>query len=130
VTVTTDLDHQTVIDLTTMGRVTGRPHTIEIWFTHQGSTIYMLSGGGDRSDWVRNLVHTAEVYVRVGSREYFGFGRIVTDPDEDRLARDAVYHKYADRYAGDLTGWREMALPIAVDLRDGIVVSSDEVGVP
>ena len=30
--------------LTTVGRVTGRPHTIEIWFAREGSTVYMLSG--------------------------------------------------------------------------------------
>ena len=54
--------------------------------------------------------------VRVGSRDHPGLGRIVTDPDEARLARDAVYHKYAGRYGGDLTDWREQALPVAVDL--------------
>jgi deazaflavin-dependent oxidoreductase (nitroreductase family) len=118
VTVITNLDHQTVIELTTVGRVTGRAHTIEIWFTHRESTVYMLSGGSDRSDWVRNLIDTPEVQIRVGSREYSGRGRVVVDPDEDRLARDAVYHKYAVRHGGDLTGWREMALPIPVDLED------------
>ena len=35
--------------LTTVGRVTGRPHEIEIWFAIEGQTLYMLSGGQDRS---------------------------------------------------------------------------------
>ena len=35
--------------LTTRGRVTGRPHEIEIWFAVDGDTVYLLSGGGDRS---------------------------------------------------------------------------------
>lgn len=114
-----ELDHHSVIDLITVGRSTGRPHTIEIWFAHQESTIYMLSGGGDRSDWVRNLIHTPEVKVRAGSMEHPGLGRIVVNTAEDRLARDAVYAKYADGYGGDLTGWREVALPVAVDLAGG-----------
>ena len=108
--------HSSVIDLTTVGRVSGRPHTIEIWFAAHGSTLYMLSGGGTRSDWVRNLTHTSVVRVRVGVDEYAGTARIVTDPQEDRLARDAVHDKYAARYFGDLTSWRETALPVAVDL--------------
>jgi hypothetical protein len=29
--------------LTTTGRVTGRPHTIEIWFALEGGTLYTLS---------------------------------------------------------------------------------------
>ncbi len=32
-----------------------KPHEIEIWFADDDDTLYMLSGGGDRSDWVRNL---------------------------------------------------------------------------
>jgi hypothetical protein len=35
---------------TTIGRVSGRPHTIEIWFAIEGHTLYMLSGGRDLSD--------------------------------------------------------------------------------
>lgn len=111
-----DLDVHAVIDLTTAGRVTGRPHTIEIWFAQHHDSLYMLSGGGKRSDWVRNLIHTPAVVVGAGTGRYAGTGRVVVDEDEERLARDAVYAKYAPRYAGDLTSWRERALPIAVDL--------------
>lgn len=111
-----DLDRLAVVDLTTVGRLSGRPHTIEIWFAHRDGTIYVLSGAGERSDWVRNLIRTPEVRVRAGGGDYAGVGRIVTDPDEIQLARDAVHDKYARRYSGDLTRWREIALPIAVDL--------------
>lgn len=115
---TTRFQSHAVIDLTTVGRVTGRPHTIEIWFARRGATIYMLSGGGDRSDWVRNLVHTPRVTVEVGGAAFPGTARIVTDPDEERVARDAVHGRYAARSDSDLTGWRDTALPIAVDLDD------------
>ena len=118
----TGLDRHSVLDLTTVGRVTGRPHTIEIWFAHRDSIIYMLSGGGDRSDWVRNLMQDPRVRVRAGRVEYPGLGRVVVDPEEDRLAREAVFDKYVRRYSGDLTDWRETALPIAVDL-DGDALS-------
>jgi deazaflavin-dependent oxidoreductase (nitroreductase family) len=113
---TTDLDRHSVIDLTTVGRVTGRPHTIEIWFAQHGSSLYLLSGGGTRSDWVRNLTRTPGVRIRVGADEYAGMARLVSDPHEDRLARDAVHDKYAARYSGDLISWRDSALPIAIDL--------------
>jgi deazaflavin-dependent oxidoreductase (nitroreductase family) len=103
--------------VTTVGRVSGRPHTIEIWFVLHGTTIYMLSGGGRASDWVRNLERTPEVTVRVGGREFRGRARIVTAPDEDRLARELVFAKYQRGYGGDLSGWRDGALPVAIDLR-------------
>lgn len=110
------LDEHSVIDLTTVGRVTGRLHRIEIWFAQKGATLYMLSGGGDHSDWVRNLIAEPAVMVRAGDADYPGRGRLVHDAAEQRVARDAVFNKYVFRYGGDLTGWRESSLPVAIDL--------------
>jgi hypothetical protein len=45
--------------LTTTGRVSGRPHTIELWFALKGPTLYVLSGGGDRSGWRRSALPVA-----------------------------------------------------------------------
>ncbi len=102
--------------LTTTGRVSGRPHTIEIWFALDGRTLYMLSGGGRRSDWVLNLTLAPDVSVRIGGRTFKGRARIVTDPSEEERARNLVHDKYRAGYGGDLSGWRETALPVAVDL--------------
>jgi hypothetical protein len=102
--------------------VSGRPHTIEIWFALQGHTLYLLSGGGDRSDWVRNLRRDPAVTVRLGRRdaaELPGRARVVeAGTDEDGLARRLVAGKYQPTYGGDLSGWRRSALPVAVDLAD------------
>ena len=102
--------------ITTTGRVTDRPHEIEIWFGMESSAIYMLSGGGDRSDWVRNIEKTPEVAVRIGGRKFHGAGRIVRDPEEDALARRLLLEKYAPTYSGDLTDWGQTALAVAIDL--------------
>jgi deazaflavin-dependent oxidoreductase (nitroreductase family) len=106
--------------LTTTGRVSRRPHTIEIWFALHGRTLYLLSGGGDRSDWVRNLQRDPAVTVRLGRRdadELPGRARVVeAGTDEDELARRLVAGKYQPGYGGDLSGWRRSALPVAVDL--------------
>ena len=102
--------------LTTTGRRSGRPHRIEIWFAIDNGTLYMLSGGGRRSDWVKNLLKTSSVTVEVGGVRFDGRARIVVDPAEDERARALVHDKYASSYGGDLTAWRRSALPIAVDL--------------
>ena len=107
--------------VTTTGRVSGRPHEIEIWFALADSTLYILSGGGDRSDWVRNLIRAPETTVRIGEREFAGRGRIVTDVDEDHLARRLLLDKYRPGYQGDLSGWGGSALPVAIDLAAGEV---------
>jgi len=107
--------------LTTNGRVTGRPHTIEIWFALNGRALYILSGNGprQRADWVRNLTKTPEVTVRIGDREFAGIGRIVEGGEEDDLARRLLLEKYKPTYSGDLSEWGRTALPVAVDLAAG-----------
>ena len=108
--------------LTTRGRVTGRPHEIEIWFaldTKSPTTLYLMAGGGDGSDWVRNLRVEPGVTVRVGDTTYAARGRVVeSQSDEDERARTLVHDKFAPRYSGDLTEWRGRALPVAIDIID------------
>jgi deazaflavin-dependent oxidoreductase (nitroreductase family) len=110
------LAQETYCYLTTTGRVSGQPREIEIWFGLEGSTLYMLSGGGERSDWVKNLIANAEVRVRIAHRTFDGRARIVTDPDEGALAGRLLFEKYAADYSSDLSSWRDTALPVAVDL--------------
>lgn len=101
--------------LTTTGRLTGRPHMIEIWFALEDGTLYMLSGGGDRSDWVKNLVEEPSVMVRIADDTFEGKARVVTDAQEDELARRLLVEKYEKR-SGSLDNWRRASLPVAVDL--------------
>jgi len=71
--------------LTTIGRVSGCPHTIEIWFALNGHTLYMLSDGMDRSDWVKNTLRLPDVTVKIKDRVIAGKARLVKDAGEDAL---------------------------------------------
>lgn len=104
--------------LTTTGRVTGRAHEIEIWFAlaEDGTTMYLLAGAGAASDWVRNLRADPSATVHVADVTVAARGRVITDDEEARVARDLVFAKYQPGYGSDLTEWRERALPVALDL--------------
>jgi deazaflavin-dependent oxidoreductase (nitroreductase family) len=101
--------------LTTTGRVTGQPHTIEIWFALDGRTLYMLSSSHS-SDWVKNLLRAPDIAVRLGETIFVGRARVVAQADEDALARRLVLEKYVPRSSDDLASWGRTALPVAVDL--------------
>jgi deazaflavin-dependent oxidoreductase (nitroreductase family) len=103
--------------LTTTGRVTGRPHEIEIWFSlvPERRTLYMLSGGGARSDWVKKLRRDPGVTVRIAGNEVGGHAREARDAEEDELARRLLVEKY-ESSPESLGKWRRRALPVAVDL--------------
>lgn len=111
-----DVDRLPFAYLTTRGRRSGRPHRVEIWFARSGRTLYLLAGGGRRSDWVANIVASGDVTVEVGVLATTATARIVTDADEDAAARRLVFEKFQPGYDGDLTAWRDRALPVAIDL--------------
>jgi deazaflavin-dependent oxidoreductase (nitroreductase family) len=104
--------------LTTTGRHTGSPHRIEIWFAIGDGTVYLLSGGGDRSDWVRNLMISPEVVLEVGDVKRTTKAWVVTDRAEDAKARRLLAEKYRPRYRGDLTDWGRTSLPVAIDWKE------------
>ncbi|MEM8533340.1 MAG: nitroreductase/quinone reductase family protein [Chloroflexota bacterium] len=113
---TTYLDQNDFCYLTTTGRVSGRPHTIEIWFAMNERTLYMLSGARDRADWVKNLQRKPEVHVRIDQQHFNGHARVVGDQEEDALARRLVVSKYQPGESEDLSSWGRTALPVAIDL--------------
>ena len=100
--------------LTTRGRVTGRPHEIEIWFAAQGATLYLLSGGGARSDWVKNIARDPHVTVRVGGQTWQATAETGASAADDQSARRLVAAKYE--------GWRDGA-PLSAWAREALVVT-------
>ena len=101
--------------LTTTGRRTGRPHRIEIWFAVEEGHMYLLSGGRDRADWVRNLQANPHVTVELGGETRTGVARVLEPGTaEDVRARDLLVTKYGS--AGqDLEDWKRRALPVAIE---------------
>jgi deazaflavin-dependent oxidoreductase (nitroreductase family) len=105
--------------ITTTGRRTGNPHRIEIWFAAEpGSrTIYVLAGGRERADFVRNAIAEPRVTVRIGDREGGGTARVVeAGTEEDARARRLLLAKYQAPGHSDLESWARSALPVAFDL--------------
>jgi deazaflavin-dependent oxidoreductase (nitroreductase family) len=102
--------------LTTKGRVSGQPHTIEIWFAIHGDTLYLLSGS-KKSDWVKNLLNDPAVTVRIAKQTFSGSARLVNHNEEERRARHLIAEKYQEWEEGKtLSQWAQTALPVAIDV--------------
>ena len=65
-------------DLTTIGRVTGRPHTVRLRLVYYQGRVYASRRDG-RSDWCRNALVNSEVTVELGGRHFEGTAALVTD---------------------------------------------------
>jgi len=102
--------------VTTKGRRSGSPHTVEIWFALRDDVVYLLAGGTEESDWVKNLRADPTVGLRLGDRDLICRGRLVDDPEEDATARRLLLEKYGHRHADDPSEWARTARPVAIDL--------------
>jgi len=112
-----NLSTQDYCYLTTTGRVSGKPHEIEIWFGMDGDTIYLLSGGGEKSDWVKNMRVQPQVKVRIGKQNFNGLARFTLDADEESRVRRLLAAKYQGwREGRKLSEWAREALPVAIAL--------------
>src|SRR3954451_6381236 len=100
--------------VTTTGRVTGKPHTIEIWFALHEGVLYILTGGSFRSDTVLNLQKQASCRVRLGDVPHDAVARVVQDATEDALARRLLLEKYRSS-EDELESWSKTSLAVAFD---------------
>src|SRR6266536_4158274 len=70
--------------LTTRGRKTGRWRTTALNYLVEGDVLYVVSGHGPGSDWLRNLQADPHVEVQVGRRRFDARAQLVVDPAEHR----------------------------------------------
>lgn len=105
--------------LVTSGRISGTAHGIEIWFATNEQTAYFLAADGDRSDWVRNIMVSADVLLQIGDRKRPSRARVLSaGSEEDATARKLLVEKYTVRGEANLSDWGSRALAVAVDWPD------------
>lgn len=108
-----------VMILETTGRRSGEPRQIEIWFAADAlrDRLYLLAGGRDQAQWVRNIRASPAVRVRIGGQWFAGKAAEVEGGPGELEARRLVGGKYGHwREGTQLTGWARDSLPIAIDL--------------
>jgi deazaflavin-dependent oxidoreductase (nitroreductase family) len=96
-----------VLHLTTVGRATGRPHEIEIWFILCRGKFYLFSEQGEAAGWVKNIRRIPNVSVRIGERRIKAAAKVL-DYRTDRQLWDEVQAVAARKY-----GWGD-GLPVEI----------------
>ena len=96
-----------VLYLTTIGRRSGLPREIEIWFVACEGKLYILAEHFHRTHWVRNIKGDRRVRVRIGGREHSATARVL-DEERDRETWQRVQQLSLSRY-----GWGK-GLPVEI----------------
>lgn len=74
-----DLARHRTIDLTTIGRRSGRPSRIEIWW-FQVDSRFVITGTPGPRDWYANVLANPEVTVHVAGRDFPARAIPIRDP--------------------------------------------------
>ena len=95
-------EHST-IELTTVGRKSGKPHTRPVWFVVDDGKIVVQAGKGKR-DWYRNLLKNPAVVGRQGEYQFRTRATPITDPGRTKRIRDLFLHKYTSAWLLSFVG--------------------------
>jgi len=96
------LDRQLTVEITTIGRRTGRPHRIETW-RYRADGRYWLTGSPGSRDWYANLVDHPEFTLHLKDLDLQVRGRVVTDQRERERILGAIVPGLD--WAGSLQSW-------------------------
>jgi deazaflavin-dependent oxidoreductase (nitroreductase family) len=98
---------QQVLYLTTVGRRTGLPREIEIWFVVQCQRLYLFAETGEAAGWVKNIRRKPKVTVCTGEWRIDATARVL-DRHIDRNLWDQVTEIANRKY-----GWGD-GLPVEI----------------
>ena len=82
------------IEITTIGRKSGKPHAKPIWYVVDGGRVYVQSGKDGKTDWYRNLQKTPAVTLKADRYGFRARGRTIADPKEV----ERVHGLFRDKY--------------------------------
>jgi deazaflavin-dependent oxidoreductase (nitroreductase family) len=72
--------------LRTVGRKTGLPREIEIWYVAYGGCYYLCAETRERANWVRNIQNNPSVIFWVTGQTYQGTARTIDPAPQPELA--------------------------------------------
>jgi deazaflavin-dependent oxidoreductase (nitroreductase family) len=98
---------QQVLHLTTIGRTTGLPREIEIWFVVSCERFYLFAETGEAAGWVKNIRRNPKVTVRITEWQIDATARVL-----DRQADSKLWDQVA-AIANHKYGWGE-GLPVEI----------------
>ncbi len=91
------------VTLTTIGRKSGEPRTVTIWFVVDAQgRLYVQSGSGGTTDWYQNLRQTPAVSLLIGELEMTARAEPIDDAAETARIHDLYRQKYL---RARITGW-------------------------
>jgi len=98
------IEGRSTIELTTIGRKSGKEHTRPVWFAVSEGKILVQAGKNGKTDWYRNLKRNPSVKLRAGEYAFRARVRLVTDPAQVERIHKLFLHKYTTAWLLSFVG--------------------------
>jgi deazaflavin-dependent oxidoreductase (nitroreductase family) len=96
------IEDQSTVELTTIGRKSGQPRGVTIWFVHDQGSLYVQAGKDGKTDWYRNLLAKPEATLRFEGLTVRGLAKAVDDAAETQRIHGLFSGKYL---SARVMGW-------------------------
>ena len=107
------LETDLTVDITTIGRHSGRPHRIEIWMLHLDGRFFITGTTGPRS-WLANVSATPDLTVHVKQRVHADV------PARAHLVTDEPTRRWV--LTSEAASWYRDQQPLAVLMADSPMI--------
>ncbi len=96
--------NESTLEITTIGRKSGKPRTKPIWFVYDQGALYIQSGKDGKTHWYRNLQKNPQMQLKIGQLSLTGRAQFVTDLAESERVHDLFRSKYSLARVAGLVG--------------------------
>jgi deazaflavin-dependent oxidoreductase (nitroreductase family) len=96
------IEDESEVELTTIGRSSGKPRTVTIWFVRDQDSLYVQAGKKGETNWYRNLLAQPDVRLKIGSSHLSGRAVPIEDEGETQRIHELFRSKYL---TARIMGW-------------------------
>jgi len=96
--------NSSTVEITTIGRRSGKPHTKPIWFVYEQGHFYLQSGKEGKTDWYQNLQKNPQVTLKIDTLTLNGTAKFITDPKETERIHGLFRSKYLTARMAGMVG--------------------------
>jgi deazaflavin-dependent oxidoreductase (nitroreductase family) len=109
--------NESTVEITTIGRKSGKPHTKPIWFVYDQGRLYLQAGREGKTDWYQNLKKNPQLTLKIGALTFTGKAQFIDEEKETERIHNLFKQKYfAARVAGVVGASIGHGLTVEVEL--------------
>jgi hypothetical protein len=97
------LKNRSTLQLTTLGRRTGKRHTVTVWFVVEGDTVHLVTLRLKR-DWPRNVMKNGSVELDIGGNVFKGHAEQIVAVRRLTQVKTLINQKYWAAWLGSWFG--------------------------